>query len=113
MPPEGHLFKNGGRRIHSFTANVATGHASQLPAIDGLDSMQAQDAVIVLRKGQESIVFPGEGGYKIHWSEGSKVIPLSTAPSGHLVIQCDSFEGARSSQSGDALTFVTDHTNGS
>ena len=69
--------------------------------------------MIVLRKGQESIVFPGEGGYKIHWSEGSKVIPLSTAPSGHLVIQCDRFDGAQSSQSGDALTFVTDHTKGS
>ena len=75
--------------------------------------MQAQDAVIVLRKGQDSIVLLGEGGYKIHWSEGSKVIPLKPAPSGHLVIQCDSFEGARSSQAGDALTFVTDHTDGS
>ena len=75
--------------------------------------MQQQDAVIVLRKGQESIVFLGEGGYKIHWSQGSTVIPLSRAQSGHLVIQCDNYEGARSSQAGDALTFVTDHTNGS
>ena len=32
-------FKNGGRKIHTFTANVATGHAARLPAIYGLESM--------------------------------------------------------------------------
>ena len=42
-------FKNGGRQMHTFTAYVATGHGARLPAIYGLESMQAQDAVIILR----------------------------------------------------------------
>ena len=74
--------------------------------------MQDRDAVILLRKGQESIVFPGEEGYTINWSKGSKVIPLSVTPSGHLVIECDKYERAKLASTGDALTFVTDHTNG-
>ena len=51
--------------------------------------------------------FPGKGGYKIEWSPGTKLLPLETSPSGHLVIPCDSFQDAivESSQ-----TFVTDHT---
>ena len=100
--------------MHTFTAYVASGHGARLPAIYGLESMQAQDAVIILRDGQQSIVFPGADGYKIHWSEGTRVIPLSSTPSGHLVIECDKFDNAQASQSGDALTFVMDHSrNGS
>ena len=96
--------------MHTFTANVATGHAAGLPAIYGLESMQEQDAVIILRKGRESIVFPGEAGYTIKWSKGSKVIPLSVTPSGHLVIECDKYEGAKAASAGDSLTFVMDHS---
>ena len=105
-------FKHGGRQIHTFTAYVTNGHATHLPAIYCLDSMQDQDAVIILRKGRESIVFPGEKGYKIQWSEGSKVIPLVPAPSGHLVIECDKYEGAKPSTAGEAISFVTDHERG-
>ena len=71
-----------GRRLHQYTANVATGHAASLPAIYGLASMQDQDVVIILRKGKESIVFPGNDGYKINWSKGTRVLPLTMAPSG-------------------------------
>ena len=58
-------FKNGGRHVHELAANVATGHASSLPAIYGLASMQEQDAVILLRKGGESIVSPSLDGSTI------------------------------------------------
>ena len=92
---------------------MATGHAATLPALYGLASIQDQDVVIILRKGKESIVFLGDDGYKINWSRVTRVFPLTMAPSGHLVIECDKYSGAQESLAGDALTFVTDHTNSS
>ena len=74
--------------------------------------MQEQDAVIILRKGKEQIIFPGSKGYKIQWSAGTRQLPLTVAPSGHLVIECEHFEGARKTHDGDTLTFVTDHSSG-
>ena len=62
--------------------------------------------MIHLRKGKRCIAFPGKGGYKIQWSEGTKVLPMTESPSGHLVIPCDSFEGADVSS---PHAFVTDH----
>ena len=53
------------------------------------------------------MAFPGKGGYKIEWSEGTKLLPLETSPSGHLVIPCDSFQDATT---GSSHVFVTDHT---
>ena len=103
-------FKSVGRRLHQYTANVATGHGATLPAIYGLASMQEQDAVILLRKGKEQIVFPGAEGYKITWSPGTRAIELTTAPSGHLVIECDKYAGGQATTPGYPLTFVTDNT---
>ena len=37
------------------------------------------------------LTFPGPGGYRIDWSPGTVHFPLRQAPSGHLVIPCDSF----------------------
>ena len=68
--------------------------------------MTKGDAVILLREGKRCIAFPGKGGYKITWSEGTKLLPLTESPSGHLVIPCDSFEGAAADC---PQAFVTDH----
>ena len=46
-----------------FIANVAQN--SSLPAILGAESMQEKDAVILLRKGQEKLIFPGNDGYEL------------------------------------------------
>ena len=73
--------------------------------------MQDKDAVIVLRKGQELIAFPGEGGYKIEWSPGTQVCPLTKAPSGHLVVQCDHFNDVVEGDANSTLSFITDHSN--
>ena len=51
--------------------------------------MQEQDAVILLGYGKGFLVFPGDDGYLIEWSPGTKMIPLTKSVSGHLVIQCD------------------------
>ena len=71
--------------------------------------MQEKDAVILLRKGAEMIVFPGPGGYKIEWSPGSKLLPMESAPSGHLVIPCDYYNESGSVPPAEQLSFMTDH----
>ena len=101
-------------RLDSFTTNIATGSGSDLPAILGSQSMRDKDAVIILRKGKEMIVFPGPGGYRIEWSPGTKRLPMLPAPSGHLVISCDKFaEVDKHAQTSDQLAFWTDHSVGS
>ena len=46
-----------------------------------------------MKEGEESLTFPGPGGYKIEWNPGFTRIALNRAPSGHLVIPCDGFQG--------------------
>ena len=69
--------------------------------------MQDKDAVLILRKGKEMMVFPGPGGYKIECSPGTERLPMIPAPSGHLVIPCDKFDAARGQ--GSQISFCTDH----
>ena len=94
-------------QVMTYHANVAEGCGSKLPAILGLDSMTEKDAVLILRNGKRCMAFPGKGGYKIEWSPGTRLLPLETSPSGHLVIPCDAFQGATEDVS---QTFITDHT---
>ena len=75
-----------------FAAHIVEGQQSQMPAIMGLDILRAEDAVLVLHKGQEMIAFPGPGGYDIDWSEGTKCHPLVITPSGHLALEIDHFD---------------------
>jgi len=104
-------FEDKAATIDEFKANIAQGSGCDLPAILGSQSMQDKDAVILLRKGKEMIVFPGPGGYKIEWSPGSQLLPMVSAPSGHLVIPCDRYaEVDRNKTNADqAITFWTDH----
>ena len=103
-------FEDEKAKMDTYRTNIATGCGTNLPAILGSISMQEKDAVIILRKGKEMMVFPGPGGYKIEWSPGSKRLPLMSAPSGHLVVQCDLFADVDKKSNSDALVFVTDHT---
>ena len=98
-------------KLESYKTNIATGCGKDLPAILGSISMQDKDAVLILRKGKEFMAFPGPGGYKIEWSPGTKLLPMEAAPSGHLVIPCDSFAQAKP-PGDDELSFVTNHFSG-
>ena len=69
--------------------------------------MEARDAVIILRDGNKCMAFPGPGGYRIEWSDGTKIIPLDSSPSGHLVIPCDTFDKAEPVT--ETHAFFTDH----
>ena len=103
-------FEDKAATMDEFKANIAQGSGVDLPAILGSQSMQDKDAVILLRKGKEMIVFPGPGGYKIEWSPGSLLLPMVPSPSGHLVIPCDKYaEVDKNKQNDQAVTFWTDH----
>ena len=56
------------------------------------------------------MVIPGPGGYKIEWGPGTITLPVSAAPSGHLVIPSDHFKDAIRPPVDEMLSFVTDHT---
>jgi hypothetical protein len=104
-------FQNKPATEQSYKANIAEGVGSNLPAILGSKSMQDKDAVIVMRKGEEFLAFPGKGGYKIQWSPGTKLLPLTSAPSGHLVISCDNFDDLTQQPMKRELVFLTDNSN--
>jgi hypothetical protein len=105
MKSEGH-----GSTPEVFKANIADGSGKNMPAILGSESMQEKNAVLLLKQGKEIIAFPGPGGYKITWSEGTHLIPMVHAPSGHLVIQCDGKEESASDSQENMMILVTDHT---
>ena len=75
--------------------------------------MQDKDSVLIMHKGKEYIARPGPGGYKIEWSPGTKLVPLKTTKSGHIVIPCDKFNKATEPKAEDQLGFDTDHRNNS
>ena len=71
--------------------------------------MEDKDSVLILRKGKEMLVFPGDGGYRIEWSSGTKLLQMTRAESGHLVIPCDRFADLQSFRE-TTEAFVTDHS---
>ena len=78
--------------LQDFEAHVMTSNAANTPCIMGLDFMQSKDSVLILRDGQEMLCLPGERGYSIQWSEGTRLLPLKKADSGHLMLQSDHFD---------------------
>jgi hypothetical protein len=99
-------YKDGMTFGDEYVTNIAKGCGKDLLAILGSRSMQQKDAVIILREVKEMMVFPGQGGYKIEWAEGAKMLPITRAPSGHLVIRCDHFDEAVTTST---TTYMTDH----
>ena len=76
----------------TYTSNIVEGSGSQLPAILGLDSMEAKRGILVMEAGKQKLIFPGDGEVTMGLPAGSKVLPLEKSPSGHLVARCDEFE---------------------
>ena len=85
-------FKDKPATLEHLKSNVATGSGADLPSIMGKTSATAKDSVVLLREGKEQLVFPGPGGYKIEWSPGTKIMDFKSAPSGHLVFNCDKYD---------------------
>eukprot|EP00959_Pyramimonas_sp_CCMP1952_P177788 3715874-Pyramimonas_sp.AAC.1 len=56
--------------------------------------MQDKRTIIVPERGQEKLIFPGEGQVKMELPEGSMIMPTTKLPSGHLSIRCGRFGAA-------------------
>ena len=82
---------------HHFEAPVITQGGRHLPALLGLKSLREKSAVLVMGQGEEDLllILPGEQGMNLQPSPGSVIYPLTTAPSGHLLLRCDRFEQPR------------------
>ena len=79
-------------QLQIFEAPVVTGSGSELPGLLGLKSIKHKHGVIETANGKERLTFPGPGGYTITWAPGAVHLPLSNAPSGHMVIEVDHFD---------------------
>ncbi|CAE7222318.1 unnamed protein product [Symbiodinium sp. CCMP2592] len=81
----------------SFEAPVVGGSGAGLPALLGLRSLRSKNAILVLSERDEDLklIIPGPGGWEYQLSPGSVEHPLTTAPSGHLLLRCDLYEGVK------------------
>ena len=66
------------------------GTGSHLPGLLGLETLEAQGAILDM--GRKMLIFPGSGEVKMELPPGSLEIPLQKSPSGHLVMVIDDFE---------------------
>ena len=82
---------------HSFEAPVVADSGAGLPALLGLKSLREKSAILVLSADDSELrmILPGEEGVNLELNAGAVVFPLLTAPSGHLLLRCDQFEGCR------------------
>jgi hypothetical protein len=69
--------------------------------------MSNANAVIIMNKGKEYMALPGEGGYTVNWSPGTKIMPLHKTESGHYVVACDEYTTLNTEPN---RVFVTDYT---
>ena len=72
-----------------FRTPVLTGTGAQIPALRGLRSQRAVNALI--DTGGRHVIIPGTGGFTVALSPGSKVIPTVDAISGHMMIPISDF----------------------
>ena len=66
---------------------------SELPALLGLKSLSKLKSLIDTHNKQ--LIFVGPGGYSLKLSPGSKVYKLHSAPTGHLMLPCQCWKGAK------------------
>ena len=93
--------REGQTKEQTFEVPTLEGEGgADVPALLGLRSMRAKNAILEMAPGKECLTFPGEGGYKIDWSPGTVHLPLTVAPSGHYVIPCDSYAQLNQTQGG-------------
>ena len=88
----------GKTTMHQLTVPIVTGSGADLPGLLGLRSMESLRAILDM--GNRELILPGAGDPVIEWPAGTTRIPLSKAPSGHLVMVVDDFEKALKQKSG-------------
>jgi hypothetical protein len=91
-------------KVYDYKAPTVAGAGKNLPALLGLQSMSRQCGVLEMKDGEEYLTFPGPGGYQIEWSPGTRRYKLERAPSGHLILPCDSFQEVKPAKGGLTTT---------
>ena len=84
--------RDGVTTQHSMRAPAVEGEGSELPALLGLRSMQANNAVLETGADRKRLTFPGPGGFDITWAPGATHFDLESAPSGHMLIRVDDYD---------------------
>ena len=96
--------------INSTTDGVGIGDEMVLYRDSSL--MRSYEAVkedcALLRKRYDDLVSSHSAAVdKLECSQGSKILPMTPAPSGHALISCDHFSDAKESK--DPVVFILDH----
>ena len=81
--------ENGQRGVFK-SAVVETGQGAELPALLGLDTMTRLGCI--LDTTTKRLIVPGKGGFKLSLSPGSVIHQLYSAPTGHLMLPCSSWD---------------------
>ena len=82
----------GEAKLHKLTAPIVEGRGGEdLPGLLGLRSLEHERAI--LDCGNRMLHLVGQGEVQLTLPPGSVSIPLKKAPSGHLVMVVDDFEG--------------------
>jgi hypothetical protein len=77
--------------IGNYVAKVVTN--SELPGLLGLVSLEKNGALIDI--GHQKLIYPGPGGFELKLSPGSTMMQLERAESGHLLLPCTHWTGAK------------------
>ena len=86
--------RDGTTAQHSMRAPAVEGEGRELPALLGLRSMQANNAVMAMGTEHKRLTFPGPGGFEITWAPGAVHFDLESAPSGRPLIPVDDYDKA-------------------
>ena len=78
--------------LHNFQAPIVSGGGAELPALLGLGSLQAKNAILDMSAAAPRLIFPGNSPVEIRAGPGSTILPLRAAPSGHLCIQVGNYQ---------------------
>ena len=82
--------------ISNLNAPIVSGKGSDLPGLLGLQSLEASRAVLDVGGRKLHLLGPGE--LQMTVPPGTRSIPLTKAPSGHLVMIIDDYEAALQAQ---------------
>ena len=82
--------RGGSATLQHLRSPIVEGTGSHLPGLLGLETLEAQGAILDM--GRKMLIFPGSGEVKMELPPGSLEIPLQKSPSGHLVMVIDDFE---------------------
>ena len=85
--------------IGNYVAKVVSN--SELPGLLGLTSLEKNGAIIDV--GHQKLIYPGPGGFELKLSPGSTMMQLERAESGHLLLPCTHWAGAKATTKSKTL----------